>query len=199
MTHPKSKRDLCQTQAHTEEEPFLALHMAELPNGELGTPFESCRSKLTVNNRFWSDSTTATEYTQGVLNSILAKQLYGAPSEVLIDWAAKSLVWRGEFQQEVGDLHRHLGDSQRQLKESRGRLDQWRMSCWRYCRTWRALEKAQEVIAEYKESSEFKLGLQRSRQVSYEYGYLVTLAQFRAKYPNLEVEENPVTSLPKDD
>ncbi|RWW38202.1 hypothetical protein BHE74_00056576 [Ensete ventricosum] len=32
-------------------------------------------------------------------------------------------------------------------------------------------EKAQEVIAGYKECFDFKLGLERSRQVSYEYMY----------------------------
>ncbi|RWV78273.1 hypothetical protein GW17_00060780 [Ensete ventricosum] len=63
----------------------------------------------------------------------------------------------------------------------------------------RALEKAQEVMVGCKESSKFKLGLQRLGQVSYEYKYQVTLAKFRAKYPNLEVEENLFTSLPEDD
>ncbi|RWW26720.1 hypothetical protein GW17_00008890 [Ensete ventricosum] len=38
----------------------------------------------------------------------------------------------------------------------------------------RVPEKAKEVIAEYKESSSFKLGLQRSGQVSYEYRYWVS-------------------------
>ncbi|RZR77330.1 hypothetical protein BHM03_00002371 [Ensete ventricosum] len=55
-----------------------------------------------------------------------------------------------------------------------------------------------EAIAEYKDSSNFKLELQRSSQVSYEYGYQVVLAQFQDKYPDLEVEENPFTSLPED-
>ncbi|RRT50295.1 hypothetical protein B296_00051862 [Ensete ventricosum] len=57
----------------------------------------------------------------------------------------------------------------------------------------RAPEKAKEVIVEYKESSNFKLGLLRLSQAFYEYGYRVALAWFRAKYPDLEVEAPSLT------
>ncbi|RWW09494.1 hypothetical protein GW17_00027019 [Ensete ventricosum] len=97
-----------------------------------------------------------------------------------VEWLKAMLVELNrqsrDLQQEAEDLHRHLRDSQHQLKDA----------------------GAKEAIAEYKDSSNFKLELQRSSQVSYEYGYQVVLAQFQDKYPDLEVEENPFTSLPED-
>ncbi|RWV92129.1 hypothetical protein GW17_00045536 [Ensete ventricosum] len=39
----------------------------------------------------------------------------------------------------------------------------------------------EKVIADYKEFPGFKLGVQKTRYVSYEYGYRVALAQFRAR------------------
>ncbi|RWW36594.1 hypothetical protein BHE74_00058370, partial [Ensete ventricosum] len=35
--------------------------------------------------------------------------------------------------------------------------------------------------------------------VTYEYGYRVALARFRARYPDLEIKEDPFASLPEDD
>ncbi|RZS22671.1 hypothetical protein BHM03_00055485 [Ensete ventricosum] len=48
-------------------------------------------------------------------------------------------------------------------------------------------------------ATSFKLRLHSSSHMSYEYGYRVTLARFRAKYPDLKVEENPFTRLTEDD
>lgn len=61
-----------------------------------------------------------------------------------------------------------------------------------------APERVKEAISEYKKSPRFELGLVRSGQVTYEFGYRVALAHFRAKYPDLEVELDPITDLPKD-
>ncbi|RWW47667.1 hypothetical protein BHE74_00046320 [Ensete ventricosum] len=41
-------------------------------------------------------------------------------------------------------------------------------------------------------------GLCRMGQLSYEYGYYVTLAHFQAWYPDLEVDANPFTEKPED-
>lgn len=60
------------------------------------------------------------------------------------------------------------------------------------------LKKIKEAIAKYKKSPRFELGLQRSRQVMYEFGYRVAFARFRTKYPNLELKSNPFTDLPED-
>ncbi|THU55153.1 hypothetical protein C4D60_Mb11t03560 [Musa balbisiana] len=59
-------------------------------------------------------------------------------------------------------------------------------------------EKDKKLIEDYKESSGFQLGLVRSGQVTYEYGYRIALARFKACHPGLEVEENPFGSRPED-
>ncbi|RZR76329.1 hypothetical protein BHM03_00001015 [Ensete ventricosum] len=63
----------------------------------------------------------------------------------------------------------------------------------------RVLALIEGVIVEYKESHGFQLGLQRSGQATYEYGYRVALARFRARHPNLEIEEDLFATLPKND
>ncbi|RZR92260.1 hypothetical protein BHM03_00020505 [Ensete ventricosum] len=51
-----------------------------------------------------------------------------------------------------------------------------------------APEKAQAIIAQYKESPGFK----------YEFGYKIALTRFRTKHSRLEVEEDPYAILPED-
>ncbi|RWW08820.1 hypothetical protein BHE74_00011374 [Ensete ventricosum] len=55
------------------------------------------------------------------------------------------------------------------------------------------------AIEDYKGSVGFKQGLKKMGRVSYEYGYRVALAHFRALHPDSEVEENPFTIWPEDD
>ncbi|RWV78962.1 hypothetical protein GW17_00059977 [Ensete ventricosum] len=55
-----------------------------------------------------------------------------------------------------------------------------------------------EAIADYKKSVDFEMGLVRTGQVSYEYGYWVALTQFKARYLDLEIEEDPFMLLPED-
>ncbi|RWV78695.1 hypothetical protein GW17_00060285, partial [Ensete ventricosum] len=50
----------------------------------------------------------------------------------------------------------------------------------------------------YKESPGCKLGIKKTGQVSFEYGYQLDLAWFWAEYPDLMVEEDPFTNLPED-
>ncbi|THU70090.1 hypothetical protein C4D60_Mb08t21400 [Musa balbisiana] len=59
--------------------------------------------------------------------------------------------------------------------------------------------KNQKLIEEYKESHGFQLGLQRSGQVSYEYGYRVIVSLFRARFPVLHFDVDPFLCLPEDD
>ena len=59
-------------------------------------------------------------------------------------------------------------------------------------------EKDKKLIETYKKSSGFELGLTRMGQVIYKYGYRVALARLRARYPDLEVAEDPFSSFPKD-
>ncbi|THU73110.1 hypothetical protein C4D60_Mb04t19340 [Musa balbisiana] len=59
-------------------------------------------------------------------------------------------------------------------------------------------EKDKKLIKDYKKSKGFELGLTRTGQVTYEYGYRIALACFRARYPDLEVAEDPFASFPED-
>ncbi|CAL9123166.1 unnamed protein product [Musa textilis] len=59
-------------------------------------------------------------------------------------------------------------------------------------------EREREAIERYKKSEGFLLGLDRTGRVSYEYGYKVALARFRACPLGSAVEEDPFTSRPED-
>ncbi|THU44451.1 hypothetical protein C4D60_Mb02t07510 [Musa balbisiana] len=60
------------------------------------------------------------------------------------------------------------------------------------------LEKDKKLIKDYKGSSGFQLGLVRTGRVSYEYGYRIALARFKARNPDSVVAEDPFDSFPKD-
>ncbi|RWW62123.1 hypothetical protein BHE74_00030771 [Ensete ventricosum] len=68
----------------------------------------------------------------------------------------------------------------------------------------KALENARaelprQAVDHYKESAGFKEGLKRMNRVTFEYGYRVALARFRALHPDSEVEEDPFTIRLEDD
>ncbi|RZR93103.1 hypothetical protein BHM03_00021530, partial [Ensete ventricosum] len=68
----------------------------------------------------------------------------------------------------------------------------------------KALESARaelprQSVVQYKKSLGFKEGLKRMGRVTYEYGYRVALARFRAQHPDTKVEEDPFTIHPEDD
>ncbi|RRT82476.1 hypothetical protein B296_00000985 [Ensete ventricosum] len=60
-------------------------------------------------------------------------------------------------------------------------------------------KRARATIPQYKETLSLKFGLEKTDRMSYENGYIVTLACFRVKYPQMEIEEDTYTTLPKDD
>ncbi|CAL9132528.1 unnamed protein product [Musa acuminata var. zebrina] len=67
--------------------------MGDLPDGEGTTPLEPRWSWLTLGDRIWADDASSGAYLRGALIPAIVKQVYSSPSEVLIDKAAKSLVW----------------------------------------------------------------------------------------------------------
>ncbi|CAL9056499.1 unnamed protein product [Musa banksii] len=279
-----SMRDLCRTRAHTKNEPFQALFMRELPDGEVDAPLEPRWSGLTVGSRVWTDGSSAATFVRGGLVPTIAKQLSSLSSEVLIEKAAKSLVWNqhyhmalidrvhdagrviscmgdeiielrnqieelkvglaaeqravdlegevaqlklelggakrqhGELREKLGGVEQKLAETQCMLKESRWRVRSMEGKLLYISRnleaaqvkakkaeealaeeTRAALKKDEKAIAEYKESRGFQLGLQRTGQVTYEFGYRVALARFSARYPDLEIEEDPFVNHPEDD
>ncbi|RRT70768.1 hypothetical protein B296_00009162 [Ensete ventricosum] len=60
------------------------------------------------------------------------------------------------------------------------------------------VELPKKSIKDYKESVRFEWKLRRMGQVSYEYGYRVTLARFQTRYPDLEVDDDSFTGQPED-
>ena len=53
-------------------------------------------------------------------------------------------------------------------------------------------------MASYKESKGFRCGVQRPSQVAYEFRYQVATNRFKARFPDLEVDEDPYVKLPSD-
>ncbi|RWW70926.1 hypothetical protein BHE74_00021368 [Ensete ventricosum] len=60
-------------------------------------------------------------------------------------------------------------------------------------------ELPRQSVAQYKESLGFKEGLKRMGRVTYEYGYRMALARFRAQHLDTDIEEDPFTIHPEDD
>ncbi|RRT50229.1 hypothetical protein B296_00042892 [Ensete ventricosum] len=58
--------------------------------------------------------------------------------------------------------------------------------------------KADKAIIDYKKSQGFQSGMEKMGQVTYEFGYRVSLERFWAKYLDLSIEENPFVERPKD-
>ena len=123
-----------------------------------------------------------------------------------------------ELREKLGGVEQQLVETQRMLKESRGRVYSMEGELFDLSQnleaarakakkaeealaeeTRAASEKGKKAIAEYKESCGFQLELQRSGQATYEYGYQVALARFRARYPDLEIEDDPFDNFPGDE
>ncbi|RWW41094.1 hypothetical protein BHE74_00053441 [Ensete ventricosum] len=54
------------------------------------------------------------------------------------------------------------------------------------------------VIEKYKEPPGFEMGLVRMGRVSLEYGYQLALARLQARHPGVEIELDPLVTLPED-
>ncbi|RRT33560.1 hypothetical protein B296_00035663 [Ensete ventricosum] len=113
----------------------------------------------------------------------------------------EELLRREASEKELHEVRSHLGDAQRLLKEARIRarkMDDELLQVVKDLKSARA-ELPRQSTVQYKESLDFKEGLKRMGRVTYEYGYRVALACFRARHPDAEVEEDPFTIHPKDD
>ncbi|RWV97447.1 hypothetical protein GW17_00039760 [Ensete ventricosum] len=95
-------RELREMEDRDEEDKYFTARMTDLPEEKADTPLKVCWSSLKTLTRFRTDGVGTTEFTRGVLKSSLAKQLYGSPSEELINQAAKSMVWVQDLKASVG-------------------------------------------------------------------------------------------------
>ncbi|RRT66315.1 hypothetical protein B296_00024256 [Ensete ventricosum] len=119
------------------------------------------------------------------------------PSEELVENVAKNLA---TALKKVKSLEKQLQGLKKDLEviEAKNRetekfllvaLAEWKMAENDLAAKLNAApEKAQAIIAQYKESPGFK----------YEFGYKIALTRFRTKHSRLEVEEDPYAILPED-
>ncbi|RRT80383.1 hypothetical protein B296_00009415 [Ensete ventricosum] len=101
---------------------------------------------------------------------------------------------------ELNEFREGLAKSQRQVREQKvhhRKADDELLRLLRENETLKT-ELPSKSIANNKQSVGFKWGLQRMRQVFYEYGYWVALARFHDRYPDLEVDNDPFTEKPED-
>ncbi|RWW39322.1 hypothetical protein BHE74_00055356 [Ensete ventricosum] len=201
---PRSMKDLFKTKVHKGDAGYYALLMSDLghqdPEKELKARWKGLKNSMKV----WNNSSAVEEFERGLLHPQLARELYTLPSEVLMARAAKEMVLllrREASEKELQEVRGHLGDGQHLLREARTRarrMDDELLQAMKDLESARA-ELPRQSVAQYKESLGFKEGLKRMGRVTYEYGYRVVLARFRARHPNADVEEDPFTIHPEDD
>ncbi|RZS28476.1 hypothetical protein BHM03_00062077 [Ensete ventricosum] len=113
----------------------------------------------------------------------------------------EELLKREASEKELHEVRSHLGDAQRLLREARIRarkMDDELLQAVKDLESARA-ELPRQSVVQYKESLGFKEGLIRMGRVTYEYGYRMALACFRARHLDADVEEDSFTIHPDDD
>ncbi|RZS26396.1 hypothetical protein BHM03_00059729 [Ensete ventricosum] len=113
----------------------------------------------------------------------------------------KALLRLKASEKDLSEVQSNLAEVQRLLKEAWVRA---RKMDDELLQAVKALENARtelprQAVVQYKESADFKEGLKRMGQVTYEYEYRVALARFHARHSVSEVEEDPFTINPEDD
>ncbi|RWV78638.1 hypothetical protein GW17_00060360 [Ensete ventricosum] len=120
----------------------------------------------------------------------LAYDLYNLPSEVLMDWVAKSVVLMALIDR-VHDVNRviiSLGDKVDGLRKEVQRLkDGGNFEA--VAMTEQQASEAQSLADHLKDELE---------EATLHYGYQLVSARFPAWYPNLEVKKDPFKELPED-
>ncbi|RWW53851.1 hypothetical protein BHE74_00039615 [Ensete ventricosum] len=136
--------------------------------------------------------------------AIAAAEQRAAEDQALIDLLKVKLEeanrhW-ASLEVEVENYRVNLAESREQLKEVRLGCRTLEDELLKMTGTMEKLkvELPTEAIVEYKKLAGFEMGLVRTGQVSYEYGYQIALDRFKAQYPDLEIEEDPYATLLED-
>ncbi|RWW41509.1 hypothetical protein BHE74_00053012 [Ensete ventricosum] len=151
----------------------------------------------------YHDSDAASKFDRGVLHPTLAKDLYTLLSKVLIARAAKQIVLMALLDRvhDSGLLVTHMGNRASLLKveleKLRSERDPKQLALARQENKSLKAELQGKSISDYKQSVGFRWGLRRMGQVSYEYRYRVALARFQARYPDLEIDNDPFIEQPE--
>ncbi|RRT40164.1 hypothetical protein B296_00042978 [Ensete ventricosum] len=146
----------------------------------------------------------------------LVRDMYTLTSKVLMARVVKALVlrlkdgcnldaivsaeqWATEAQVLANNLKTKLEEATRERETLEKELCRMKDELLKLNQAVDALrvDLPKQAIKEYKKSLGFEMGLVHMRQVSLEYGYQLTLAWLQARYPDIEIEEDPFTLLPE--
>ncbi|RWV90463.1 hypothetical protein GW17_00047328 [Ensete ventricosum] len=109
VSRPRSIRDLYRVRARSQNEPFLAQEMADLPKMSGDGPLEARWATLTLRSRVWADGVDAQLFYRGALYPPLVKEIYTTSSEALLDNVVKNLVTHHHFTMGLIDRVRDFG------------------------------------------------------------------------------------------
>ncbi|RWW69627.1 hypothetical protein BHE74_00022769 [Ensete ventricosum] len=123
VSRPWSIRDLYRVRARSQNEPFLAQEMADLPKMSGDGPLEARWATLTLRSRVWADGVDAQLFYRGALYPPLVKEIYTTSSEALLDNVVKNLVTHHHFT--MGSIDR-VRDSGRVVDELSWLIDELR-------------------------------------------------------------------------
>ncbi|RWW70344.1 hypothetical protein BHE74_00021975 [Ensete ventricosum] len=76
--------DLCRVRVHSQNEPYLAQEIADLPKTSREGLLEARWATLTPRSKVWADRANAQLFHRGVLYPSLAKEIYTTPSKTLL-------------------------------------------------------------------------------------------------------------------
>ncbi|RWW58803.1 hypothetical protein BHE74_00034302 [Ensete ventricosum] len=173
---PRSVKELYRTSVGEEDVGYYTLQMTNLSLSQPDTPLEARWPMLKQGTKIWAAGVASGEYTRGQ-----ASEAQALANHLKLELEEADQC-RASLETERENYHLDLADSQKLLKELRtGR----RALEDELLKLTGALEKLTvellaETIVEYKKLTGFEMGLVRTGQVSYEYGYRVVLAKFKA-------------------
>ncbi|RZR94729.1 hypothetical protein BHM03_00023487 [Ensete ventricosum] len=189
---PRSIKDIFKTKLHKDDAGYYTLLMSDLgdqnPEKEMKARWKGLKNSTKVLN----NSSTTELFERGLLHPELAWELY----TLLLEERDEALRRHEASEKELHEIQSNLVEADRLLKEARVRA--WKMDDDVLQAVKARAELPRQTIVQYKESLGFKEGLKRMSRVTYEYGYRVALARFHARYPDVEVEEDPFTIHLKD-
>ncbi|RWV89556.1 hypothetical protein GW17_00048287 [Ensete ventricosum] len=85
-------KELCTMGGRVGDGKYFATRVSDLSGPQAGAPLKARWIDLLAPTRFWDDGLITSEYARGMLHPSIAKQLYSAPSEELVDQVMKSMV-----------------------------------------------------------------------------------------------------------
>ncbi|RWW19018.1 hypothetical protein BHE74_00023841 [Ensete ventricosum] len=176
--HPPTVRELCEVDGWVGKDRYFISQVFKLLGPDAKGPLKS----------YWPNLPTLTPICIDKLLTVESVKGRCTPPLRNISWS-DSRLHSVSLSNKLKDLRK----SQHQLKDEV-------LSLTRDVETLRLELKTagDKAITYYKASRGFHFKLEKMRQVTYEFRYRVALECFRAKYPNLSIEEDPLVEQPED-